>query len=143
MSIRVDFYLLGEPTAQAAQRTVGRLIETIWSKGNQVYLYTASPGETQVWDRVLWSYRQEGFLPHAPYRSGPAPAGERVLVGDSVPPEDWGGVLVNLVGEVPAFYNRFSRVAELVTASPEVRNAGRERYRYYREQGHELHLHEL
>jgi DNA polymerase-3 subunit chi len=41
--------------------------------------------------------------------------------------------------DVPALVARFPRIIELVTVNEAERLAGRERYKAYRELGHELH----
>jgi DNA polymerase-3 subunit chi len=50
-------------------------------------------------------------------------------------------LLINLGDDVPTFFGRFERVAEVVI-DPQ-KKAGRDRYRYYRERGHALFHHEL
>jgi len=48
---------------------------------------------------------------------------------------------VNLADEIPGFFGRFDRVAEIVVG--ENRDAGRERYKFYRDRGFPLFHHEL
>ena len=50
-------------------------------------------------------------------------------------------MLINLGSDVPTFFGRFDRVAEIVL-DPE-RDLGRERYRHYRDRGYPLQHHEL
>jgi DNA polymerase III subunit chi len=52
-------------------------------------------------------------------------------------------VLINLGAEVPQFFGRFERVAELVDQRPELLAQSRERFRFYRERGYELNTHQL
>jgi len=52
-------------------------------------------------------------------------------------------LLINLGGEVPGFVGNFQRVAEIVVEAPAIREAARERFRFYREQGYALHNHRL
>ena len=52
-------------------------------------------------------------------------------------------MLVNLSDEVPKFFTRFARIAEIVIQAPTVRIAGRERFRFYRERGYPLHHHDM
>ena len=51
--------------------------------------------------------------------------------------------MINLSEEIPAFFSRFTRVAELVDQAPTSRNLARERYRFYRDRGYSLDSHEL
>ena len=50
---------------------------------------------------------------------------------------------MNLAPAFPSFYRGFSRVAEVVPAASDAREAGRARYRRYRDEDVELHFHEL
>jgi DNA polymerase-3 subunit chi len=52
-------------------------------------------------------------------------------------------VLINLAGSVPEFFSRYQRVAELVDGNEQRRTQGRERFRFYRDKGCELHTHQL
>ena len=67
-----------------------------------------------------------------------------ILIGCGAVPEHgpW-DVLINLTDEVPEFFSQFHRLAELVAADEASRNAGRERFRYYRDRGYELHTHNV
>ena len=52
-------------------------------------------------------------------------------------------VLINLASTPPSFFARFERLAEIVAADEAQVQAGRERWRYYRERGYELRVHDL
>jgi DNA polymerase-3 subunit chi len=50
-------------------------------------------------------------------------------------------VLINLSEVVPAFINKFKRIAEIVDDIEPAREAGRRRYKFYKQQEHELKIH--
>jgi DNA polymerase-3 subunit chi len=52
-------------------------------------------------------------------------------------------VLVNLDSAVPAFFTRFTRLIEIVTATDQDRAAGRERWKFYKDRGYPLTHHDL
>ena len=52
-------------------------------------------------------------------------------------------VLINLADEVPDFFSRYARVAEIVDADAIRREKGRERFRFYRDRGYQLQTHQL
>ena len=52
-------------------------------------------------------------------------------------------VLINLDAQAPAQFASFERLIEVVGAGAEDREAGRERYRFYRERGYPLTHHDL
>ena len=72
----------------------------------------------------------------APVTIGSADAGEAV----PLPAAD---LLINLADEVPAFFDRFPRIAEIIDGSPAGREAGRARHRFYRDRGLEPETHEV
>jgi len=52
-------------------------------------------------------------------------------------------VLINLAGDVPEFFSRYQRVAEVVDANATRREQSRERYRFYRDRGYKLNTHQV
>ncbi len=148
---RVDFYIL--PDADPAQRPLlaCRLAEKACGQGLKVYVHTATEGEALHLDELLWTFRDGSFLPHVLVK-GTDPDSARsqtesesapVLVGHDHEPSTHMDVLINLGMEVPRFFGRFERVAELVDQRPEQLTRSRERYRFYRERGYELNSHQL
>ena len=72
------------------------------------------------------------------------PPVEPVLIGVNQPPvgDRW-NVLVNLAADVPEFFSRYERVAEVVDADAARREQSRERYRFYRDRGYKLNTHQV
>ncbi|HHH39560.1 MAG TPA: DNA polymerase III subunit chi [Sedimenticola sp.] len=139
---RVDFYILGERAGGDRFLLACRLAEKAWGLGNRVYLHTGSSAEARHLDRLLWSFRQGNFLPHG--LAGECDPGlNPILVGHGDDPGEEHGVLINLCHQVPPFFSRFERLAEPIDRDPEVRQAGRERFRFYRDRGYPLDSHEI
>ena len=145
-SVQVDFYILESKAEQERFRTACRLAEKAWQKGHRVFIHTESMQAAKSVDDMLWTYRQDSFVPHALLRERQgtaADACEPVLVGDgSAEPADL-DVLINLGDSVPSFAERSARVAEIVTGDDPARRAGRTRYREYRDRGIDIHRHNL
>ena len=139
---RVDFYVL--PNADPAQRPLlaCKLADKAYGQGLKVYIHTASASDTQQLDELLWTFRDGSFLPHAIHT---AVAGEPppILLGHDHEPTGHTDVLINLGTDIPRFFGRFERVAELVDQRTELLAQSRERFRYYRERGYELKSHNL
>lgn len=139
---RVDFYILSE-RAQGNRYTLAcRLIEKAWQSKNRIYVHTQDQQIGRHMDRLLWTFREGSFIPHG-ILGDCDPLINPVLLGWSgeIPAERQ--VLVNLGNDVPAFYDRFERVAEFIDSEPAVREAGRVRYRFYKEQGCPLQDHRI
>lgn len=144
---RVSFYVL--PGADAGSRLgyACRLVEKAYKLQHRIHAHAADGSMAKHLDELLWTFRQGSFVPHELLAPGGAAPLAPVTIGS---PDAAGSVdppaaelLINLATEVPAFYHRFPRVAEIVDGSPAGREAGRARHRYYREQGLEPETHEV
>ena len=143
---RIDFYLIEAPASVACDVTACRIAEKAWLQGHRVHLHVDSPESARRLDDLLWTWRDESFVPHA-VRGADEPAdadgGLPVTIGWGRVPESAADVLLNLDPRVPDGFERFARIAEFVGGSEPDRNAGRERFRRYRAHGCELRTHRL
>jgi len=139
---RVDFYILGDQVREDRYLYACRLVEKVYGLGRRIYIHAGSDAEVRHLDRLLWTFREQSFIPHGPMgRTDPQLT--PVLLGCQGDPQGEDDVLVNLAPEVPGFFSRFDRVAEIMDADPEVRRAGRERFRFYRDRGYPLQDHKI
>ncbi|MCP5149326.1 MAG: DNA polymerase III subunit chi [Ectothiorhodospiraceae bacterium] len=139
---QVDFYLLRGGGAEERLRFTCRLVEKAWQRGHRIFVHTASADDAESLDRLLWTFREESFVPHARVdRAGDPP--EPVLIGDGRDPPGELDLLINLSDAETAAAARAARVAEVVASVESARQAARARYRAYRESGHPLEYHEL
>ena len=150
---RIDFYLVEGPGAGAGacDATACRIAETAWRRGHRVHLHADSPESARRLDDLLWTWRDDSFVPHAVQGAGEGAgeaAGEAVgnvpvTIGWGALPESADDVLLNLDARVPEGFERFARVAEVVGGEDAARAAGRERFRRYRTLGCEPNTHRL
>ena len=138
---QVDFYILADAAPQARPLLTCRLTEKAWKQGHRIFINTASSEQLGELDDLLWTFRAGSFIPHAVYTE--PDDGQPVALGHAVEPTGHSDVLLNLSCEVPAFFSRFERVAELVGAGKDEQAAARERYRYYQDRGYTLNTHKL
>ncbi len=129
-----------------------RLTRKIWSatpEGGPVrnIVMVGEKDDLQKLNELLWSFSSADFLPHCFIDDEAAAETPIVLTDDfassalnSIPHAD---VMIHLgmrmPADVPALVTRFPRIVEVVTVNEAERLAGRERYKAYRELGHELH----
>ena len=132
----VDFYFNAPDRLQVACRLAGKAM-----KENQRLLIYAPDAElaTRI-DKMLWTWPATGFVPHCAVHA-PLAAETPVLIasGDETP--EAYELLLNLGADCPPHFERFSRLLEIVDATD--REAGRKRYRFYRERGYKLANHDL
>ncbi len=139
---RVDFYILQGDDAHTRPLFACRLVEKAYALGHRIYIHTESATQTAHLDELLWTFKQDSFLPHAPQG---AEQGDHspILLGHATEPEHNTDVLINLAPAVPLFFGRFERVAELIDQQEQHKLQGRERYSFYRDRGYELQTHKL
>lgn len=142
---QINFYVLSEPGAQARAALACRLTEKAYKLGHKVYLHTQTDQDAGQLDDFLWTFRAGSFVPHARIGTQAKDGHDAapVLVGSNTAPPDDFNVLINLGQDVPAFFDRFERVAEIVDASDEQRQQARARFRAYRDRGYEPETHKL
>jgi len=137
---QVDFYIVPGDSPQDRLRFACRLTDKAYRLGNRVFIHTESAEQTRLLDDLLWTFQQNSFVPHGLYQDT---ADAPVLLAHDAEPDASSQVLINLAAEVPLFFSRFERVAELVNEDPETRRAGRNRYGFYKERGYPLRTHEI
>ncbi|HSC16092.1 MAG TPA: DNA polymerase III subunit chi [Gammaproteobacteria bacterium] len=142
---QVDFYILDSDSDEARLLLACKIVDKATQLDHHVYVHSTSETEAQKLDELLWTFSQGSFIPHAVVRSEHAtPPLEPVLIGvNQAPgPGRW-DVLVNLAPDVPEFFSRYDRVAEVVDADAARREQSRERYRFYRDRGYKLNTHQV
>jgi DNA polymerase-3 subunit chi len=129
-----------------------RLTRKIWSgtpEGQPVrnIVMVGEKADLKKLDELLWTFSSADFLPHCFIDDELATETPIVLSADfassvlsSLPHAD---VMIHLGIQMPqdvaALVARFPRIVEVVTVDETERLAGRERYKAYRDLGHELH----
>jgi len=139
---RIDFYVLPGDEPKGREQLACRLADKAYQLGHRVYIHTDNTSQTQQMDKLLWTFRQNSFVPHALLEDGeesPPP----VILGNSDEPGDHADVLINLSHAVPEFFSRFERVTEVISQIPEHVKLGRDRYKFYKDRGYELKTHKL
>ena len=139
---RIDFYVLPEQGRSNREHLACRLTEKAYDRGHRIFIHTATREQAETLDTLLWTYRDESFLPHALCTDELADDSP-IQIGHSEEPRGNCDVLINLSLEVPAFFSRFERVAELVGSGNDERQRAREAFRFYKDRGYPLDTHQL
>ena len=132
----IDFYFNAPDRLQVACRLAGKAV-----KQNQRLLIYAPDSETAARvDKLLWTWPAIGFVPHCAAHSALASETPVLIASNEEAPEGC-EVLLNLGTDCPPHFERFPRLLEVVDAPD--RDAGRNRYRFYRERGYKITNHDL
>ena len=131
---------------------VCRLTRKIWSatpEGDPVrnIVMVGEKADLKKLDALLWTFSKSDFLPHCFIDDEAASETPIILTDDFASPAlnsiAHADVMIHLGMRMPkdvaALVARFPRIVEVVTVTEAERLAGRERYKAYRELGHELH----
>ncbi len=143
---RVSFYVLSGAEPLARLGFACRLAEKAYKLRNRIHAHASDAGMAQALDNLLWTFRQGSFVPHEMLTpdsqlNAPITIG---FAGNPAPVEPpTADLLINLAGEIPTFFERYARIAEIVDSSPASREAGRVRHRFYRDHGLEPETHEV
>lgn len=137
---RIDFYLL--PEEDRKHLAACRLAHKAYRLKHRIYILTQTPEESAHLDQLLWTFHPGSFVPHKT-QGQPVDAHLPVLIGHDAPPTEFNDVLISLKPDVPEFFERFERVAELVSSDQTERAAARERFRVYRDRGFTVQTHNL
>ncbi|CEG57948.1 DNA polymerase III subunit chi [Legionella fallonii] len=140
--IRVDFYLLASDQPDALWLVACRLLEKAYKRNHKVYVHCGSQNDAEFLDDLLWSFRDDSFIPHNLIGEGPEPP-PPIQIGFGKEPRGFNDILLNLAPEIPAFHSKFKRVMELVSNQETEKEQSRIHYKEYRAKGYELHTHHL
>jgi DNA polymerase-3 subunit chi len=144
---RVDFYVLPEASDEGPLPTACRLCEKAVGSGKRVHVHAPDDEVAREFDRLLWIYKQNSFVAHERIGVSDDPGPASVLIGTGEPLPSHRTpkceVLVNLAPAVPAFFDRFERVLEIVAGDTATRAVSRSRFKFYRDKGLAPETHKL
>ena len=120
-----------------------RLLRKAVGKGAKLVV-TGEPALLRELDTALWTFSPLEFVPHCHGESAPAAvlAASPVVLSQAAHAAPHQEVLVNLGPGVPAGFERFERLIEVVTADEEDRVQGRRRWKHYADRGYAILKHD-
>ncbi|WP_246124884.1 DNA polymerase III subunit chi [Exilibacterium tricleocarpae] len=145
----MDFYILAAESAAARLAFTCRLIDKARRLDKRVFVATGDTRQTAALDQLLWSFRPESFIGHSAVDRDAADADVRalapspVLISHRPAGDDHHDLLINLGDAVPGYFSRFERLAEVVIQVPEILQATRNNYTFYRDRGYPIQSHHL
>jgi DNA polymerase-3 subunit chi len=135
---QIDFYFNTGDKYRLAAKLGGKALE----QSTRMFFFTPDAQATSQMEALLWTFQQTSFLPHC--RSLHPLAAETPLIVDhdsEVLVHD--DILLNLCMPHPPFFSRFRRLIELVGTDEEDKAVARQRYKFYRDRGYEIHRHDM
>ena len=139
---RIDFYILNSNEPEDLWLVACRLLEKAYLRGHRIFVYCENEERAKYLDELLWTYKDDSFIPHNLQGEGPEPP-PQVQIGFSAEPRNYNDILLNLNSKIPPYFSRFRRVIEIVGANDEAKNLSREHYREYRKNRCEIFTHDI
>jgi len=121
-----------------------RLARKVYGSGTRVVFYAGDEDTCDTFDRLLWTFSAVDFIPHCRVDSALADVTPIHIAG----PDDAEAcrhhqLLVNLDRQQPDCFSRFERMIEIVEAEDGDLEAGRRRWKFYKDRGYPLSRHDL
>ncbi len=130
----LTFYILS--TTEARQRSFFccRLLEKIYRLGHHCYVLTDSDSQSNILNHLLWTFRQNSFIPHGLYAGALPSPDHKILIGSVAAPTGWQKTVVNFSEKPVLDLTQTERLLEIVDNEPSRQQQGRVRYRHYQQQ---------
>ncbi len=143
MTERVDFYVLKSASARQRWTFACRLTEKAYLKDLKIVIVSDTLTDAQALDELLWTFNERSFIPHKvclDEQSVDPATPVHLSLETAMPSAD---LLVNLAHRLPAQFQQYARIAEIIDADEERRRLGRERFKAYRELKLVLETHQI
>ena len=136
----VGFYVVQTSDPGQRLRVAARLADKAFQRGHRIFINATDEAQASELNELLWSFRPASFLPHGLHGQEHS---ETIAIGWGQEPNNHNDLLINLQLEIPSFFSRFARVAEVVTQEPDSLAALRKSWTFYKERGYQLEKHDL
>jgi DNA polymerase-3 subunit chi len=137
---RVGFYVVQAADQGQRLQVAARLADKAFQQGHRIFINAADETQARTLDELLWSFRPASFVPHGLHGQEHS---DTIAIGWGQEPQEHNDLLINLQLDIPPFFSRFQRVAEVVTQDPDSLQALRKSWKFYKERGYQLEKHDL
>lgn len=140
--MEITFYVLADTDPGKRLITACRIIEKAFQQKHAIFVHAASRAEAEQLDELLWNFRPDSFIPHHLVGDGPTPPPPVRIGWDGIPPEAR-DLVVNLSAAAIPDPRRFRRIVEIVGGDEACREAARQHWRQYKQQGYPVASHNI
>ena len=112
-----------------------RLVEKGYKQGSKpIYIHFDSENEAKEFDSLLWTFRQESFIPHT-LLGHPEQEKTPVIIGWDTNQIETAEALINVSQDIPRASKSTSKIHEIVGNDENKKNKARERWKAYKANG--------
>ena len=140
--MQADFYLLDSLEPMAREHFACRILEKAYKKGHKVFVFCDDEASVNHLDELLWTFKDDSFIPHNIQGEGPEPP-PAIQIGHQTEPRGFNDILLNMSKVVPTFYNKFSRIIEIIDNNEIIKEIGRAHYKQFKQAGLKLQTHTI
>ena len=134
-ALRVDFYVIEAASTSARLKVACRLAEKAYLSAQSALVWHTDVEELKAFDDMLWTFMDGSFVPHDMLSGNSAVDDTPVILSAGVAPPKHYDILINLAPELPTCLSQTHRVAEIIDGEESRRQAGRLRFKAYRDLG--------
>lgn len=138
---RVDFY----HDAPDRLTIAAGIVRKAYAQRTPLLVFIPQAPLAARFDQLLWEQPATGFMPHC-RADAPLASQTPILIAsqlDAAAPLWHDQLLINLGADIPPGFARFQRVIEIVGRSEEDKGPARNRFKFYRDRGYDIHRHDL
>ncbi|NHN39624.1 DNA polymerase III subunit chi [Pseudomaricurvus alcaniphilus] len=137
----IDFYVLPHSSMEQRLDFACRWTQKALRNDHSVYVAVDNEKQADYLDRLFWQFSPDSFVPHD--CEGKPQLQARVKIGFGDDCGDFHDCLVNLSQQVPGYFSRFQRLAEIVCQEEKVLANTRQHYNFYQHRGYPIETHRL
>jgi DNA polymerase-3 subunit chi len=138
----INFYVSKDEGLQQRLAIAYRLVNQAVQRQLIIHIHTDCEETSLKLDDYLWTKEGSSFIPHS-VTSNHENNYQEITISHEFEPITNCDYLINLSNQRPAFFSRFSKVAEILDTNEEILTAGRKRYSFYRDRGYTLGYYQL
>jgi len=158
----INFYVSKKEGLDHRLAILHKLVVMAQNRNLNIHIHTDTDLLNQTIDEYLWTKETSSFIPHEIINSTDTEnlnsiqlknneasvklasiSHKQISISNVFEPITNCDYLINITNERPAFFSRFSKVAEILDNSEEIITAGRKRYSFYRDRGYTLGYYQL
>lgn len=137
--MRTDFYYIPD---EDHLRFACRIAQKAFENKHQAYIHTDSDADAEHINKLLWTFQQNSFIPHAligEHQDNPPP----IEIGTGEKPKHHNDILINLSNNIPDFAKQFERIIEVVANNNKQQENAEQRKQHYKKLNTEIKEHQL
>tara|TARA_Y100001001_G_scaffold108977_1_gene106722 strand:+ start:396 stop:824 length:429 start_codon:yes stop_codon:yes gene_type:complete len=139
--MQVFFHYFEKTSGRDLLVYICRLVEKGYKQGSKpIYIHFDSENEAKEFDSLLWTFRQESFIPHT-LLGHPEQEKTPVIIGWDTNQIETAEALINVSQDIPRASKSTSKIHEIVGNDENKKNKAREKWKAYKANGSIIKAH--